>query len=59
MKIPLTIQKQKVIEFHFKLQIFFCGEGPYSRRYGRAAALRLILQPCDENDDDDYFLSFS
>jgi hypothetical protein len=37
---------------------FFFGEGPRSRRYGRTAALRLILQPCDE-DDDDYFLSFS
>jgi hypothetical protein len=43
---------------------FFCGEGPRSRRYGRTAALRLLAQPCDENDDDyiydyDYFLSFS
>jgi hypothetical protein len=36
---------------------FFSGEGPRSRRYGRTAALRLIVQPCDE--DDDYFLSFS
>jgi hypothetical protein len=35
---------------------FFSGEGPRSRRYGRTAALRLIVQPCDE---DDYFLSFS
>jgi hypothetical protein len=40
--------------------IFFSGEGPRSRRYGRTAALRLIVQPCDEDDDDDdYFLSFS
>jgi hypothetical protein len=36
--------------------IFFSGEGPRSRRYGRTAALRLIVQPYDEND---YFLSFS
>jgi hypothetical protein len=35
---------------------FFSGEGPRSRRYGRTAALRLLVQPCD---DDDYFLSFS
>jgi hypothetical protein len=28
------------------------GEGPRSRCYGRTAALRLIVQPCDE---DDYF----
>jgi hypothetical protein len=37
---------------------FFSGEGPRSRRYGRTAALRLIVQPCDE-EDDDCFLSFS
>jgi hypothetical protein len=34
---------------------FFSGEGPRSRRYGRTAALRLLVQPCDEDDDDDYF----
>jgi hypothetical protein len=40
--------------------VFFSGEAPRSRRYGRTAALRLIVQPCDEGDnDDDYFLSFS
>jgi hypothetical protein len=38
----------------------FSGEGPRSRRYGRIAALRLLVQPCDEDDDDDdYFLSIS
>jgi hypothetical protein len=37
---------------------FFSGEGPGSRRYGRTAALRLTVQPCDEDEDDDYFLSF-
>jgi hypothetical protein len=30
----------------------FSGEGPRSRRYGRTAALRLLVQPCDEDDDD-------
>jgi hypothetical protein len=35
------------------------GEGPRSRRYGRTAAMRLIVQPYDEDVDDDYFLSFS
>jgi hypothetical protein len=40
--------------------LFLSGEGPRNRRYGRTAALRLIVQPCDEDDDDDYyFLSFS
>jgi hypothetical protein len=38
---------------------FLIGEGPRSRRYGRTAALRLIVQPCDDNEDDCYFLSFS
>jgi hypothetical protein len=38
----------------------FCGEGPRSRSYGRTAALRLIVQPCDEDEekDDQFFLSF-
>jgi hypothetical protein len=38
---------------------FLSGEGPRSRRYGRTEALWLIVQPCDEDEDDDYFLSFS
>jgi ephrin-B len=33
-----------------KNTFFFGGEGPHSRRYGRTAALRLIVQPCDEDD---------
>jgi hypothetical protein len=32
-----------------------CGEGPRSRSYGRTTALRLIVHPCDE---DDQFFSF-
>jgi hypothetical protein len=36
------------------------GEGPRSRSYGRTAALRLILQPCDEDEEkDDNFVHFS
>jgi hypothetical protein len=33
------------------------GEGPRSRCYGRTAALRLIVQPCneDEEEDDQFF----
>jgi hypothetical protein len=34
---------------------FFSGERPRSRRYERTAALRLLVQPCDEDDDDDYY----
>jgi hypothetical protein len=26
------------------------GEGPRNTNYGRTAALRLIVQPCDEDD---------
>jgi hypothetical protein len=45
-------------EFEFVTH-FFCGEGPHRRRYGRTTALRLIVQPCDEgDDDDDYFCPF-
>jgi hypothetical protein len=36
---------------------FFSGEGSRSRRYGRTAAMRLIVQPYDE-DEDDYFCPF-
>jgi hypothetical protein len=35
--------------FNKRKAVFFCGEGPRSRCYGRTAALRLIVQPCDEN----------
>jgi hypothetical protein len=33
----------------------FNGEGSRSRSYGRTAALRLIVQPCDEDEKDDQF----
>jgi hypothetical protein len=42
----------------YKLFSLACsGEGPRSRHYGRTAALRLLVQPCDEDgdDDNDYF----
>jgi hypothetical protein len=41
-------QKMKM-PLHFISCAFFCGEGPRSRSYGRTAALRLIVQPCDED----------
>jgi hypothetical protein len=38
---------------------FFWGERPCSRSYGRTAALRLIVQPCDEDEEkDNQFFSF-
>jgi hypothetical protein len=43
---------------HKLLAHFFSGEGPSSRRYGRTAALRLLVQPCDEDEDDYYFCPF-
>jgi hypothetical protein len=40
--------------------VFICGEGARSRSYGRTAALRLIVQPCDEDEEkDDQFYHFS
>jgi hypothetical protein len=36
--------------------LFFGREGPRSRSYRRTAALRLIVQPCDE---DQYFFIFT
>jgi hypothetical protein len=35
---------------HILHTFFGGGEGPRSRSYGRTAALRLIVQPCDEDD---------
>jgi hypothetical protein len=32
---------------------FFCGERLHSRSCGRTAALRLIVQPCDEDEEKD------
>jgi hypothetical protein len=39
---------------------FFCDEGPRSRSYRPIAALRLIVQPCDEGEEKDYlfFVTF-
>jgi hypothetical protein len=43
----------------FPFLCFFSAKGPRSRRYGRTAALRLLVQPCDEDDDDDdYYYYF-
>jgi hypothetical protein len=41
--------------------MFLFGEGPRSRSYGRTAALSLIVQPCDEDEekDDQFFFYFS
>jgi hypothetical protein len=41
-----------------KCRGFFKGEGPRSRYYEITAALRLLVQPFDENEDDYYFCPF-
>jgi hypothetical protein len=40
--------------------IFFGGDGPRSRSYGRTAALRLIVQTYEEDEEknDQFFFSF-
>jgi hypothetical protein len=46
--------------YHDMWSIFLSAERFRSRRYGSTAALRLLVQPYDEDDDDYYyFLSFS
>jgi hypothetical protein len=32
------------------MRFLSCEEGPRSRCYGRSAALRLLVQPCDEDE---------
>jgi hypothetical protein len=46
--------KDTWIQQHGATCQFFNEKGPRSRRYGRTAALRLLVQPYDE-DEDDYF----
>jgi hypothetical protein len=48
MKRRLITEKQLVHHHHHHLVFFF--EGPRNRCYGRTAALKLIVQPCDEDD---------
>jgi hypothetical protein len=38
--------------------VSFCGEGPRSRSYKRTAALRLLVQPCDEDESWSVFFIF-
>jgi hypothetical protein len=40
------------------MYFFFVGEGPRSRSCGRTAGLRLIVQPCDEDEEKDDQLFF-
>ena len=54
----LTFQRMTVPSSSGTLLFFFCGEGPRSRCYGRTAALRLIVQPCDEDEEKDDQISF-
>ena len=41
-----------VTDVSYLFIIFFCEE-PRSRCYGRTEALRLIVQPCDEDEEKD------
>jgi hypothetical protein len=36
---------------------FLHGEGPRSRCYGRTTALRLFVQPYDEDEDEQFFFT--
>jgi hypothetical protein len=42
------------------VSFLFCGEAPRSRSYRSTAALRLVVQLCDEDEekDDNFFLFF-
>ena len=54
------IQDVSTVSFNVSHVSFFCGEGPRGRSYGRTAALTLIVQPCDEDEEkDDHFFHFS
>jgi hypothetical protein len=62
MKSRVQIQDLREVvmpEVYSGFLLSFC-EGPRSRSYGRIAALRLIVQPCDEDEekDDQFFFIF-
>jgi hypothetical protein len=65
LRLLLASSDTRKIYVYNGVKIFFSGEGLRSRRYGRTAALRLIVQPCDGDDDNYYYyyhyyyLSFS
>jgi hypothetical protein len=40
----------------FLRHFFLHGKGPRSRYYGRTTALRLLVQPYDEDEDEQFFL---
>jgi hypothetical protein len=53
--------KENNLNCMFIITCFFWGgggEGPRSRCYVRTAAMRLIVQPCDENEDYQFFFAF-
>jgi hypothetical protein len=58
-KLCVTATVRRCVQVNYCCRRFFSGEGPRSGRYGRTAAVRLIVQPYDEDEDNDYFLSFS
>ena len=38
---------------YYYFLFFYCGEEPRGRNYGRNAALRFIVQPCDVDEEKD------
>jgi hypothetical protein len=52
---PAANNKTMCAERLIYTSVFFSGEGPRSRCYERIAALRLLAQPRDDDEDDCYF----
>jgi hypothetical protein len=44
-----TVESHAIYWEEWGISAVFFKEGPSSRSYGRTAALRLIVQPCDED----------
>jgi hypothetical protein len=61
METEIILGHDHTIGYHVLEDFSFCGKGPRSRCYGRTTALRLIVQPCDEDEekDDQFFFYFS
>jgi hypothetical protein len=54
-EVGISLSRMTIIHDFF----FVLGEGPRGRSYERTTALRLVVQPCDEDEEKgDQFLFF-
>jgi hypothetical protein len=58
MSYNVIIINVRIISYVHFFFFFLHGEGPRSRCYGRTTALRLFVQPYDEDEDEQFRAKF-